>query len=137
MADVITCREAAAEVTVPLVVRTADGGGPGFGAQRSQATENWALTVPGLKIVAPATPAEVTLVALDSMMPVALQAAARLAEDGDGIEAEAVDLRSLLPLDMSTVLASLGRASRLVTVEEQVVPTPDKAVAVVRNLAAY
>src|SRR6266540_2658472 len=47
------------QVTVPLVVRTAKGGGLGFGAQHSQAVENWALTVPGLKIAAPATPADV------------------------------------------------------------------------------
>src|ERR1022692_1175087 len=47
------------QVTVPLVVRTANGGGLGFGAQHSQATENWTLTIPGLKIVAPSTPADV------------------------------------------------------------------------------
>jgi pyruvate/2-oxoglutarate/acetoin dehydrogenase E1 component len=47
------------QVTVPLVIRTANGGGLGFGAQHSQATENWVLTVPGLKIVAPSTPADV------------------------------------------------------------------------------
>lgn len=47
------------QVTVPLVVRTANGGGLGFGAQHSQAVENWVLTVPGLKIAAPATPADV------------------------------------------------------------------------------
>jgi pyruvate dehydrogenase E1 component beta subunit len=47
------------QVTVPLVVRTANVGGLGFGAQHSQAVENWALTVPGLKIAAPATPADV------------------------------------------------------------------------------
>lgn len=154
------------QVTVPLVVRTANGGGLGFGAQHSQATENWALTVPGLKIAAPATPADVigmmaaairsddpvvffehkgllatkgappppdhvvelgraavvrdgtdvTLVALASMVPVALKAAELLS--GDGIEAEVVDLRCLVPLDVATVLASLGRTSRLVTVEE-------------------
>ncbi|MFG2796144.1 alpha-ketoacid dehydrogenase subunit beta [Streptomyces pseudovenezuelae] len=154
------------QVTVPLVVRTANGGGLGFGAQHSQATENWALTVPGLKIAAPSTPADVigmmaaairsddpvvffehkgllatkgppppsdhvvelgraavvregadvTLVALASMVPVALTAAERLAADGIGVEV--VDLRCLVPLDMATVLASLGRTSRLVTVEE-------------------
>ena len=48
------------QVTVPLVVRTANGGGLGFGAQHSQAVENWALAVPGLKVAAPATPADVT-----------------------------------------------------------------------------
>ncbi|MDH6438329.1 pyruvate/2-oxoglutarate/acetoin dehydrogenase E1 component [Streptomyces sp. SAI-144] len=154
------------QVTVPLVVRTANGGGLGFGAQHSQATENWALTVPGLKIAAPSTPADVigmmaaavrsddpvvffehkgllatkgapappghvvelgraavvregadvTLVALASMVPVALKAAERLVQEDIGVEV--VDLRSLVPLDMATVLASLGRTSRLVTVEE-------------------
>jgi acetoin:2,6-dichlorophenolindophenol oxidoreductase subunit beta len=47
------------QVTVPLVVRTANGGGLGFGAQHSQAVENWTLTIPGLKIVAPSNPADV------------------------------------------------------------------------------
>jgi pyruvate/2-oxoglutarate/acetoin dehydrogenase E1 component len=48
------------QVTVPLVIRTANGGGLGFGAQHSQAVENWVFTVPGLKIAAPSTPADVT-----------------------------------------------------------------------------
>ncbi|MEU0243318.1 alpha-ketoacid dehydrogenase subunit beta [Streptomyces sp. NPDC006235] len=154
------------QVTVPLVVRTANGGGLGFGAQHSQATENWALTVPGLKIAAPATPADVigmmaaairsddpvvffehkallatkgpppppdhvvelgraavvregadvTLVALASTVPLALKAADVLS--GEGVEAEVIDLRCLVPLDAATVLASLSRTSRLVTVEE-------------------
>jgi acetoin:2,6-dichlorophenolindophenol oxidoreductase subunit beta len=47
------------QVTVPLVIRTANGGGLGFGAQHSQSVENWALAVPGLKVVAPSTPADV------------------------------------------------------------------------------
>lgn len=47
------------QVTVPLVIRTANGGGLGFGAQHSQSVENWVLTVPGLKIAAPSTPADV------------------------------------------------------------------------------
>jgi pyruvate dehydrogenase E1 component beta subunit len=47
------------QVTVPLVIRTANGGGLGFGAQHSQAVENWAFAVPGLKVVAPSTPADV------------------------------------------------------------------------------
>jgi acetoin:2,6-dichlorophenolindophenol oxidoreductase subunit beta len=47
------------QVTIPLVVRTANGGGLGFGAQHSQSVENWALAVPGLKVVAPSTPADV------------------------------------------------------------------------------
>jgi len=48
------------QVTVPLVVGTANGGGLGFGAQHSQAVENWALAIPGLKIAVPSTPADVT-----------------------------------------------------------------------------
>ncbi len=47
------------QVTVPLVVRTANGGGLGFGAQHSQAVENWAAAIPGLKVAAPSTPADV------------------------------------------------------------------------------
>jgi acetoin:2,6-dichlorophenolindophenol oxidoreductase subunit beta len=47
------------QVTVPLVVRTANGGGLGFGAQHSQSVENWALAIPGLKIAAPSNPADV------------------------------------------------------------------------------
>jgi acetoin:2,6-dichlorophenolindophenol oxidoreductase subunit beta len=154
------------QVTVPVVVRTANGGGLGFGAQHSQAVENWALTVPGLKIAAPSNPADVvglmaaairsddpvvffehkglfaskgpaapeghvvelgqaaiarrgsdvTLVALAATVPMALSAAERLALDG--ISAEVIDLRCLVPLDMGTVLASVGRTSKLVIVEE-------------------
>src|SRR3954447_8274511 len=47
------------QLDVPLVIRTANGGGLGFGAQHSQAVENWAFAVPGIKIVAPSTPADV------------------------------------------------------------------------------
>jgi pyruvate dehydrogenase E1 component beta subunit len=47
------------QVTVPLVIRTHNGGSLGFGAQHSQAVENWVFTIPGLKIAAPSTPADV------------------------------------------------------------------------------
>ena len=146
------------QVTLPLVIRTANGGGLGFGAQHSQSVENWALAVPGLKIVAPSTPADVVgLMASairsddpvvffehkglfaskgpaappDHVVPlgpanitrqgtdvtvVALAAAEVVAREG--ISAEVVDLRCLIPLDVSTVLASLARTSRLLVVEE-------------------
>ena len=154
------------QVTVPLVVRTANGGGLGFGAQHSQAVENWALTIPGLKIAAPSTPADVvgmmasairsddpvvffehkglfaskgepappehvvplgqanvarrgsdiTVVGLASTVPMALMAAERLA--ADGVSAEVIDLRTLIPLDVRTVMASLERTSKLLIVEE-------------------
>ena len=154
------------QVTVPLVVRTANGGGLGFGAQHSQAVENWVFTVPGLKIAAPSNPADVvglmasairsddpvvffehkglfaskgepappghvvplgeaaiaragedvTVVALASTVPTALAAAERLA--AEGISAEVIDLRCLVPLDARSVLDSVRRTSRLVIVEE-------------------
>jgi pyruvate dehydrogenase E1 component beta subunit len=47
------------QVTLPLVIRTANGGGLRFGAQHSQSVENWAMAVPGLKVVAPSNPADV------------------------------------------------------------------------------
>lgn len=46
------------QVTLPLVIRTGNGGGLRFGAQHSQAVENWAMAVPGLKVVAPSTPVD-------------------------------------------------------------------------------
>ena len=154
------------QVTVPLVIRTANGGGLGFGAQHSQSVENWALAVPGLKVVAPSTPADVvgllasairsddpvvffahkglfasrgeaapdghvvplgaaaiarpgtdvTIVALAATVPLALAAADELA--GSGVQAEVIDLRCLVPLDMATVLASVRKTSRLLIVEE-------------------
>ena len=48
----------AGQIALPLVIRTANGSGARFGAQHSQSVENWAMAVPGLKVVAPATPAD-------------------------------------------------------------------------------
>jgi len=47
------------QLTLPLVVRTANGAGVRFGAQHSQSVENWAMAVPGLKVVAPSSPRDV------------------------------------------------------------------------------
>jgi acetoin:2,6-dichlorophenolindophenol oxidoreductase subunit beta len=47
------------QVTLPLVIRCANGAGLRFGAQHSQSVENWAMAVPGLKVVAPSTPRDV------------------------------------------------------------------------------
>ena len=47
------------QMAMPLVIRTANGGGSRFGAQHSQSVENWAMMIPGLKVVAPAFPADV------------------------------------------------------------------------------
>ncbi|MFO7961759.1 MAG: alpha-ketoacid dehydrogenase subunit beta [Nitriliruptoraceae bacterium] len=154
------------QVSLPLVIRTANGGGLRFGAQHSQAVENWAMAIPGLKVVAPSNPrdvigllaaairdpdpvvffeqkslypskgevpdgeivdtlgvastvhagSDVTIVALASMVPRAVAAAEEL--EGLGISADVIDLRSLVPLDTATVIESVKRTSRLVTVEE-------------------
>ncbi len=45
------------QVSFPLVIRCANGAGVRFGAQHSQSVENWAMAVPGLKVVAPSQPA--------------------------------------------------------------------------------
>jgi pyruvate dehydrogenase E1 component beta subunit len=154
------------QVSFPLVIRTANGGGARFGAQHSQSVENWAMMIPGLKVVAPSTPVDVvgllaasirdpdpviffehkslmadkgdvpdgehvdslgtarivrqggdvTIAALALMVPRALEAADRLA--ADGISAEVIDVRSLVPLDARTLLDSVSKTGRLVTVEE-------------------
>ena len=155
------------QVALPLVLRTANGGGLRFGAQHSQSVENWAMAIPGLKVVAPSNPADmkgllaaairdpdpvivcehkalfadkgevpdgehvvplgqatvvreggdVTIVALAAMVPRAVAAAERLQAEA-GIDAEVIDLRTLVPLDVPTLLASVEKTSRLVTVEE-------------------
>ena len=155
------------QLKCPLVVRTANGAGSRFGAQHSQSVENWAMMIPGLKVVAPSSPRDVigllaaavrdpdpviffehkslyatkedvedgeivdslgtakilrpgahaTIVALALMVPRALAAAERLSAEF-GIEAEVIDVRSLVPLDTRTILASVGRTHRLFTVEE-------------------
>jgi acetoin:2,6-dichlorophenolindophenol oxidoreductase subunit beta len=154
------------QVTIPIVVRTANGGGSRFGAQHSQSVENWVMMIPGLKVVAPSTPLDVvgllaasirdpdpvvflehkslmadkqdvpdgeildelgvarvvregtdcTIAALALMVPRALEAAGRLEEQG--ISAEVVDLRTLVPLDTQAILGSVSKTSRLFTVEE-------------------
>jgi acetoin:2,6-dichlorophenolindophenol oxidoreductase subunit beta len=47
------------QVSFPLVIRCASGAGVRFGAQHSQSVENWAMAVPGLKVVAPSNPRDV------------------------------------------------------------------------------
>jgi len=47
------------QISLPLVIRTGNGGGSRFGAQHSQSVENWAMAIPGLKVVAPSTSADV------------------------------------------------------------------------------
>jgi pyruvate dehydrogenase E1 component beta subunit len=59
---------------------------------------------------------QVTIVAFSIMVGVAMKAADALAEQG--IEAEVINLRSLRPMDTATIVESVKKTSRLVTVEE-------------------
>jgi acetoin:2,6-dichlorophenolindophenol oxidoreductase subunit beta len=151
--------------TVPLVVRSAVGGGGRFGAIHSQTHGTWFQGIPGLKIVFPSSPAEakgllkasirddnpviflehkrlysvkgpapedeliplgragiarsgddLTIVSVGKGVTDALAAADALASDG--LAAEVVDLRTLRPLDLDTVLESVSRTNRLLAVEE-------------------
>ncbi len=64
------------------------------------------------------TGSDVTLVAVQRMVGVALKAAAELATQG--ISCEVIDPRTLVPLDMKTISASVRKTGRLITVEEAV-----------------
>ena len=56
------------QVTLPLVIRCANGAGLRFGAQHSQSVENWAMAVPGLKVVAPSNPRDVIGLMAEAVM---------------------------------------------------------------------
>jgi pyruvate/2-oxoglutarate/acetoin dehydrogenase E1 component len=47
------------QMTFPLVIRSGNGGGLRFGAQHSQSVENWAMMIPGLKVVVPSNAVDV------------------------------------------------------------------------------
>jgi len=83
------------QVTMPIVLRTANGGGLRFGAQHSQSIENWAMAIPGLKVVAPSTPADmVGLMAAavrDDDPVIVCEHKALFAEKGEVPDGEIVD----------------------------------------------
>jgi pyruvate dehydrogenase E1 component beta subunit len=156
------------QLAVPLVVRTQAGAAGGAAAQHSQSLEAWFIHVPGLVVVAPASPVEaygllksairlgepvlfiehkrlytmkeeladdtplppigqarivssgtdVTLIAYSAMVHSALEAALALADAG--IVAEVIDLRTLLPLDMATIAASVSKTHRVLIAHEAV-----------------
>src|SRR5262245_37020578 len=150
-------------VTVPIVFRGPNGAAARVAAQHSQCYSAWYAHVPGLKVIAPSTPADAkgllkaairdpnpvfleneilygshgpvpkgddfvlpigkariarpgkdaTVVSFARGMVYALEAAELLAKDG--IDVEVIDLRTLRPLDMSTVLGSVRKTNRIVT----------------------
>jgi pyruvate dehydrogenase E1 component beta subunit len=151
---------------IPMVIRGPGGPGVMLSAQHSQALEAWFVHVPGLKVVAPSTPADakgllkasirdpnpvlfvehaalynlkgdvpegdhvvpigraavrrrgsdVTLVSYLRGMNLVTAAADKLAEEG--VEAEVIDLRTLLPLDLEALIESVSRTHRCVVVAE-------------------
>ena len=151
----------------PVVFRGPNGAAARVAAQHSQCYSAWYAHVPGMKVIAPFTPADAkgllksairdpnpiiflenellygshgpvpkvddwlvpigkariarpgrdaTIVSFARGMVYALEAAEALAKDG--IEVEVIDLRTLRPLDLETVLASVRKTNRIVTVEE-------------------
>ena len=78
------------------------------------AADDFVLPIGSAKIERPGR--HVTIVAYSVMVGVALRAAETLAEQG--VDAEVINLRTLRPLDIGTVVDSVKRTSRLVTVEE-------------------
>jgi pyruvate dehydrogenase E1 component beta subunit len=156
------------EAGCPLVIRTPGGGGSQLTAQHSQSFDAWFAYVPGLKVLAPATPddargllkaairdddpvlflesfplynvkgevddaedavtpvgrariaregTDLTIIAHSYAVVRALAVAETLAEE-DGVSIEVVDLRSLRPLDMDRVAASVRKTNRALCVEE-------------------
>jgi pyruvate dehydrogenase E1 component subunit beta len=76
--------------------------------------DDFVLPIGKARIVRPGT--DVTIVAYSITVGQALEAAERLAQEG--IEAEVIDLRTLRPLDMDTVLESVKKTNRIVTMEQ-------------------
>ena len=76
--------------------------------------DDYVLPIGRARIVRPGN--DVTLVAWSMGMTYALKAAEELAKDN--IEAEVIDLRTLKPMDSDTIIESVKKTGRLVTVEE-------------------
>jgi pyruvate/2-oxoglutarate/acetoin dehydrogenase E1 component len=154
------------QASVPLVVRSAVGGGGRFGAVHSQIHATWFQGIPGIKIAMPSSSAEakgllkgairddnpviflehkrlysvkdevvdpveaiplgharvaragrdLTIVSIGKGVRDALAAADALARAA--IDCEVVDLRTLRPLDLGTVLSSVAKTNRILAVEE-------------------
>src|SRR5689334_20314125 len=154
------------QLRMPIVFRGPNGAALQLGSQHSQAWESWLAHIPGLKVVAPATPADAkgllksairddnpvivlegemlyntkgevpegeivvpigqaevkregdhaSIITNGKMVLVALQAADQLAKEG--IRAEVVDLRTVRPMDVEAIVASVRKTNRCVVLEE-------------------
>lgn len=154
------------QLAVPMVIRGPGSAAHQLAAQHSQSLEAWFCHVPGLNVIAPATPRDakgllksairdpnpvifieaqllygtkgevpegdytipigvaeikrpgrdVTIVAYSKMLLLALEAAEHLSREG--IDSEVIDPRTLKPLDLEPIVASVRKTGRLVIVEE-------------------
>lgn len=156
------------QITVPLVIRMAGGGGSQLAATHSHSLEGLYAHFPGLHVVCPSNPADakgllkqafrddnttifiehtaiygmrgevpedpdylipfgkasiarpgtdVTLIAYSGAVHQALRAAEML-EEQEEVDAEVIDMRTLRPLDIDTVVASVKKTNRAVVVED-------------------
>lgn len=156
------------QTTVPMVVRAPDGLSSSGAAQHSQSVEAWFMNIPGLKVVAPSSPAEakgllksalrddnpviyfenkilyrekgevpgeeffipigkanvvkegtdITIISYSIGMKTAGEVAEIL--EKKGINAEIIDLRTLVPYDRETILESVKKTHRLAVIHEAV-----------------
>src|SRR3982750_679365 len=154
------------QINMPIVFRGPNGAALQLGSQHSQAWESWLAHIPGLKVVAPATPGDAkgllksairddnpvcvlegemlyntkgevpdeeytiplgkadlkregdhcSIITHGKMVLVAMQAADQLAKDG--IRVDVVDLRTVRPIDVDAIVASVQKTNRAVVLEE-------------------
>ena len=85
-----------------------------YGSRGDVPDEHYTVPIGSARVAR--TGADVSIIAYLRMVPIALQAAEML--EMDGIDAEVIDLRSLLPLDSQTFIDSVHKTNRAVVVEE-------------------
>jgi 2-oxoisovalerate dehydrogenase E1 component len=156
------------QISVPMVLRTTIGGGKGYAGQHSQSLEALVTHIPGLKVVAPASPydfkgllksairdyspviffeqqliynslgvvpekeylvplgqakvlkegKDITIVCWSYMVGQSMEAAKML--EKDGISAEVIDIRTLIPLDIDTIADSVKKTGKAVVTSQEV-----------------
>jgi 2-oxoisovalerate dehydrogenase E1 component len=89
-----------------------------YGMKGPQPPADHLVPIGRAAVVRPGT--DVTVVSVSRLVHECLAAAEAVA--GDGISAEVIDLRTVAPLDMDSVLASVIRTGRLLVAHEAVVP---------------
>jgi len=156
------------QTSVPMVLRTAIGGGRGYAGQHSQSLESVTAHIPGLIVITPSTPydakgllksairdnnpviffehqllynslgvvpadeytlpigkadikkdgSDVTIISWSYLLQEALKTARALEEEG--ISAEVVDIRTLIPLDIEAIVSSVKKTNKVVIFSQPV-----------------